>query len=156
MHSVGQNVRIGTGSLGTFMWKDGVRNVMDEKRCSFGNLKWTNAVEYRVACIDANTQSGWHRILEGVGEWRNRGASHLSRKESLVIFFFRLFPSGVAKADFPSPVVSINCILLRHFNLIHVFFHHIHKPPFWPSPFPLSWQLHPQHPSPNIPIIFPP
>ena len=33
--------------------------------------------------------------------------------------------------------------------------HHIHKPPFWPTPFPLSWQLHPQHPSPNIPIIFP-
>ena len=34
--------------------------------------------------------------------------------------------------------------------------HHIHKPPFWPSPFPISWQLHPQHPSPNIPIILPP
>ena len=69
-------------------------------------------------------------------------------------FFFRLFPSGVATADFPSPVVSINCILLRHFNLSHVLFRHISKPPFWPSTFPLSWQLHPQHPSPNIPIIF--
>ena len=43
---------------------------------------------------------------------------------------FRLFPSGVATADFPSPVVSINCILLHHFNLSHVLFHHIHKPPF--------------------------
>ena len=70
--------------------------------------------------------------------------------------FFGFFPSGVATADFPSPVVSINCIFLRHFNLSHVLFHHIHKPPFWPSVFPLSWQLHPQHPSPNIPIIFPP
>ena len=69
---------------------------------------------------------------------------------------FGFFPSGVATADFPSPVVSINCIFLRHFNLSHVLFHHIHKPPFWPSPFPLSWQLHHQHPSPNIPIIFPP
>ena len=71
-------------------------------------------------------------------------------------FFFRLFPSGVATADFLSPVSPINCILLRHFNLSHVLFHHIHKPPFWPSPFPLSWQRHPQHPSPNIHIIFPP
>ena len=52
--------------------------------------------------------------------------------------------------------LSIFCILLRHFNLSHVLFHHIHKPPFWPSPFPLSWQLHPQHLSPHIPIIFPP
>ena len=25
---------------------------------------------------------------------------------------------------------------------------------FGPSPFPLSWQLHPRHPSPNIPISF--
>ena len=29
--------------------------------------------------------------------------------------------------------------VLRHFNLSHVLFHHIHKPPVWPSPFPLSW-----------------
>ena len=70
-------------------------------------------------------------------------------------FLFRLFPSGVATADFPSPVVPIFCILLRHFNLGHVLFHHIHKPPFWPSPFLLSWQLHPHHSSPNIPIMFP-
>ena len=75
---------------------------------------------------------------------------------SFFFFFFRLFPSGVATADFLSPVYPINCILLRHLNLSNVLFHHIHKPPFWPSPFPLSWQLHPQHPSPNIPIIFPP
>ena len=52
---------------------------------------------------------------------------------------FGFFPSGVATADFPFPVVPIVCILLRHFNLSHVLFHHIHKPPFWPSPFPLSW-----------------
>ena len=57
------------------------------------------------------------------------------------VFFFRPFSSGIVTADFPSPVVSINSILLRHFNLSHVFFHHIHKPPFWPSPFPLSWQV---------------
>ena len=68
----------------------------------------------------------------------------------------RLFPPRVATADFPSPIVPVFCILLRHFNLSHVLFHHIHKPPVWPSPFPLSWQLHPQHPSPNLPIIFPP
>ena len=67
---------------------------------------------------------------------------------------FGFFPSGVPTADFPSPVISINCIFLRHFNLSHVLFHHIHKPPFWPSPFPLSecnywhetseeWEQHP-------------
>ena len=82
--------------------------------------------------------------------------TRLFQSDSFFFFFFRLFPSGVATADFPSPVVPIFCILLRHFNLSLVLFHHIHKPPSWPSPFPLSWQLHPQHPSPNIPIIFPP
>ena len=81
---------------------------------------------------------------------------NINNTNIIFFFFFRLFPLGVARADFPSPVVSINCIFLRHFNLRHVLFHHIHKPPFWPSPFPLSWQLHPQHPSPNIPITFPP
>ena len=64
--------------------------------------------------------------------------------------------SGFATADFPHLVVHIFCILLRRFNLSLVLFHHIHKPPFWPSPFPISWQLHPQHPSPNIPMLFPP
>ena len=71
-------------------------------------------------------------------------------------FFFRVFPSGVATAKFPSSVVPIFCILLSHFDLSHVLFHHIHKPPFWSSPFPLSWQLHPHHPFPNMSIIFPP
>ena len=70
------------------------------------------------------------------------------------MYFFRLFPSGVVTADFPSPVVSIFCIC--HFKVSHVLSHRIHKPPFRTFPFPLSWQLHPQHPSPNIPIIFPP
>ena len=70
-------------------------------------------------------------------------------------FFVWFLPSGVATADFPPPAVSIFCILLRHFNHCLVLSHRIHKPPFIPSPFPLSWQLHPQHPSPNIPIIFP-
>ena len=32
--------------------------------------------------------------------------------------------------------------------------HCIHKPPF--SPSRVCWQFHPQHPSPNISIIFPP
>ena len=53
-------------------------------------------------------------------------------------FFFRIFPSVVATANFPSPGVPIFCFLLRHITL----FHHIHKPPFWPSTFPLSSQLH--------------
>ena len=50
----------------------------------------------------------------------------------------------------------IFCILLRHFRPCHVLSHLIHKPPFRPSPFSLSRQCHPQHPSLNIPIIFPP
>ena len=83
--------------------------------------------------------------------WNGLYWSHPPANHRFFFFFFRLFPSGVTTADFPSPVVSINCIFLRLFNLSHVLFHHIHKPPFWPSPFPLSWQLHPQHPSPNIP-----
>ena len=75
----------------------------------------------------------------------------------MVFFFdFRPFPSGVATADVPYQVVPVLCILLRHFNLSHVYFHHIHEHPFWPSPSSLSWLLHPQRPSTNIPIIFPP
>ena len=74
----------------------------------------------------------------------------------MFFFFFPLVSSRVAAADFPSPFIPIFCILLRHFNRCHVLSHRIHKPPFRPSPFPLSWQFHPQHPSPNIPIIFPP
>ena len=108
--------------------------------------------------IDSSNQNNMIRLTETkinaelakIDEWQK------INKLSFFFFFFRLFPSGVATADFLSPVSPINCILLRHFNLSHVLFHHIHKPPFWPSPFPLSWQLHPQHPSPNIPIIFPP
>ena len=69
--------------------------------------------------------------------------------------FFRFLQSRVAPADFPSPFGPIFCILLRHFNHCHVLFHRIHKPPFMPSPFPLTWQLHPQNHYPNIPIIFP-
>ena len=103
--------------------------------------------------------------LERVNTFKYLGATmaengdldaEMTHRIQLFFFFFRLFPSGVATADFPSPVVSINCIFLRHFNLSRVLFLHINKPPFWPSPFPLSWQLHHQRPSPNIPIIFPP
>ena len=40
-----------------------------------------------------------------------------STRTIFFFFLFRLFPSGVATADFLSPVSPINCILLRHFNL---------------------------------------
>ena len=51
-----------------------------------------------------------------------------------LFFFFRILPSGVATADFPSQFVSIICILLRHFNHCHVLCHLVYKPPFSPSP----------------------
>ena len=60
---------------------------------------------------------------------------------------------GFSTADFLSPFC---CILFRHFNHCHVLSHRIHKLPLRPSPFPLSCQFHPQHPSPNFPIIFRP
>ena len=63
------------------------------------------------------------------------------------------FPIKGRHCGFPSQVVPIFCILLRHFNLSHVLLHHIHKT-VWP--FPLSWQLRPQHPSPDMPVICPP
>ena len=86
------------------------------------------------------------------------GGSRTSNIDDLFqvsFLLFRLFPSGVATVDLPSPFGPMFCILLRHFSHYHVLSHLIHKPPFRPSLFPLSWQLHPQHPSPNIPIIFP-
>ena len=46
-----------------------------------------------------------------------KGKDRLTCGRDHMFFFFRLFPSGVATADFPSPVVSIFCILLHHFNL---------------------------------------
>ena len=79
-----------------------------------------------------------------------------SRNMEISIFFFRLFPLGVATAESPSPFCSLLRVFFRHFHCCHVLSHRIHKPPFRSSPFPLSWQLHPQHPSPNIPgSIFP-
>ena len=77
----------------------------------------------------------WHVFIFNCVEC-TQGKLLIARDTTSFFFFFRLFPSGVATADFPSPVVSINSIFLRHFNLSHVLFHHIHKPPFWPSPFP--------------------
>ena len=77
-------------------------------------------------------------------------------------FFFRLIPSGLTTADFPSPFWSYHLhpppslqpppssYLCRH-----VLSNRIHEPPSRPSPFPLSWLFHPQHPSPKI-IIFSP
>ena len=72
------------------------------------------------------------------------------------VFFFRFLPPWVVTADFLSPCVPIFCILVRHFSHCHVLSNRIHMPPYIPFPFHLSWQLPPQHPSPNIPIILPP
>ena len=44
-------------------------------------------------------------------------AQSLFSQHILLFFFFQLFPSRVATADFPSPVVPIFCILLRHLSL---------------------------------------
>ena len=66
------------------------------------------------------------------------------------MFFFRLLPSRVATTDFTSPCVPFFCTLLRDFLHSHSLSDRIHKPPSRPSPFPLSWQFHPQHPSLNM------
>ena len=71
-------------------------------------------------------------------------------------FFFRFLTLRIATVDFPSPFGTIFCILLRHVNHCYVLSHCIHKLPFKPLLFPLSFQFHPQHSSPNIPIIFQP
>ena len=73
----------------------------------------------------------------------------------MIFFLFRLLPLGVATAESPPPFCSLLCVFLRHFHCRHVLSHRIHKPPFKPSPCSLSWQLHRQHPSPNILSIFP-
>ena len=70
-------------------------------------------------------------------------------------FFFRLLPLGVATADSPSPSCSLLCVFLRHFHCCQVLSYRVHKTPYRPSLFPLSWQLHRHPPSPNIPSIFP-
>ena len=91
-----------------------------------------------------------------ITRWLESKTSNLVVSEAVVVnLFFFFLSSGVATSDFPSPFGPIFCILLRHFNQSHVLSHCIHKPPFWPSPFPLSWQLHPQHRSHNMPIILP-
>ena len=115
-------------------------------------------LDFNFLGIHFNEQLNWKSHIDKLSVKCCRILGILNRLKRTLpsFFFFRLFPSGVVTAYFPSPVVPINCIFLRHFNVSHVLFHHIHKPHFWPSPFPLSWQLHPQHPSPNIPIIFPP
>ncbi|KAI5089826.1 NK-tumor recognition protein isoform X1 [Silurus meridionalis] len=58
--------------------------------------------------------------------------------------------AGVATADHPSPHHPVLHICLFHTNYLHVFPHHIHEPPPWPSFFPPTWWLHPQHSSTNI------
>ena len=118
---------------------------------SYNSVFFSHFINFQYICILLLND----RIICSVNCSQQFDFTSDTRLDSLLLFF-RLFPSGIATADFPSPVVPIFCILLRHLNLSHALFHHIHKPPFWPSPFPLSWQLHPQHPSPNIAIIFPP
>ena len=53
--------------------------------------------------------------------------SEMNHSDCLLFFFFRLSPSGVATAKFRFSIVSIFCILLRHFNPSYVLFHHKHK-----------------------------
>ena len=97
------------------------------------------------------------RSLDRGGETK-RSSLRKSKKKGCVfkVDGCRYRIGNLLLSDFPSPFGPNFCILLHHFNHCHFLFHHIHEPPFRPSPFPLSWQLHPQHPSPNIPIIFPP
>ena len=75
-----------------------------------------------------------------------------------IIFFFWLLPLGIATANFPSPLIFVPLILhhFSHCHQCHALSPRIHIPTLRPSPFSLSWQLHTQHPSPNIPIIFRP
>ncbi|KAI5616540.1 neurocan core protein, partial [Silurus asotus] len=62
---------------------------------------------------------------------------------------------GVATADQPSPYPPVFYICLFQPNYLHVFLHHIHKLPPWPSSFPPSWRLHSQHSPANIPHVPP-
>ncbi|KAF7692875.1 hypothetical protein HF521_010485, partial [Silurus meridionalis] len=62
---------------------------------------------------------------------------------------------GVSTADHPSPYPPVLYICLFHTNYLHVFPHHIHKPPPWSSSFPPSWCLHPQHSPTDIPHVPP-
>ncbi|KAI5103523.1 centriolar coiled-coil protein of 110 kDa-like isoform X2 [Silurus meridionalis] len=50
----------------------------------------------------------------------------------------------------PSPHPPVLYICLFQPNYLHVFPHHIHKPPSWSSSFSPSWWLHPQHSPTNI------
>ena len=113
------------------------------------NEEWNNTGATKVGEI---TRKVRRSRLKWYGHVMRSQEEYLGKR---VLLFFRLFPSGVATADYPSPVLPFFCIPLRHFNLSYVLFHFVHKPPFWLSLFHLSWQLHPQHPSPNIYSIFP-
>ncbi|KAI5103698.1 unconventional myosin-IXb isoform X3, partial [Silurus meridionalis] len=53
----------------------------------------------------------------------------LGNQVCVYIFSFRLLPSGVSTADHPSPYPPVLYICLFHTNYLHVFLHHIHKPP---------------------------
>ena len=70
-----------------------------------------------IGCLETRVQNRLKNMKKqrscSIGQW-----SH--NRPTFFFFFFRLFPSGVATADFLSPVSPINCILLRHFNLSHV------------------------------------
>ena len=83
----------------------------------------------------------WRRILRCIFLLSSSfGFSHQGSPQR--IFLLQLFLSTVSSCVTSTSAMSS---FTTSINLL-----------FWPSPFPLSWQVHPQHPSPNIPIIFPP
>ncbi|KAF7690366.1 hypothetical protein HF521_012170, partial [Silurus meridionalis] len=61
----------------------------------------------------------------------------------------------VTIVDHPSPYYSVLYICLFQTNYLHVFPHHIHELPPWPSSFHPSWWPHPQHSPTNITHIPP-
>ena len=87
------------------------------------------------------------RSMHAAGPARFNTISAILPPPAHSFFFVWLLPSRIAMSDFTSPCAAITCILPRHFNHCHVISHCIHKPHCMPFPFPLSWQLHPQHPS---------
>ena len=88
----------------------------------------------RVACVCTGTTTRCTPIATCVtASTKRSGCTELIswRYDTRILILFRLLPSRVAPPDFPSPFGPIFCILRS----------------------PLSWQFHPQHPSP---IVFPP
>ena len=62
---------------------------------------------------------------------------------------------GVATADSLLPFFPVPHRILRLARHPHFLFYNIHIYSLWSSPLTAPWQLHPQHPFPNV-ILFPP